>query len=514
MEFWLGQSESSSNNHVVRRRRGPKQYDSHNVMYTTKPDDAYWADFTQTYPHLVPWIARTTFLKHKPFWLKPHKWLTCKCPMCHEIDCFLKAFVRLSPTWHKGVKPNVRPTAASSRFDDGAAETHCWHCRLSNPLYRNLACPSFITGDLDKQGGSGLDALYRLCVCDHAYHFGPGSSSACASASDMCAHGAGPLLRGHSRTNEEPEKKEEEKEEKEDDVDEDEAAEHIDEGEDLCVRLEAQPAVVARRARQLLQDRATLGVWPIQSGAAACPAYETQSSCKWREYQWVEQSFVDRDGKHQNRKNQVLVEQSGVRQDFLATFKRKLLAWLPHKQHLLWDDFWYQNAFVNEELGCERVRTMQVGDVHVRLDFIKNAELRSPHQAQREFFVSLGLSLLCAVVQWKVADADGKRMLRSRTVMFMSDDRKHDGVFAGWGMDYLVSNVIPTLPGLLDWNQLVLFSDNGPHFAQTYVVLVSLFTLVSVVSVVHAAHAVSQVLYARVMEAAIAEFGQDGALWL
>jgi len=67
-----------------------------------------------------------------------------------------------------------------------------------------------------------------------------------------------------------------------------------------------------------------------------------------------------------------------------------------------------------------------------------------------------------------VINADATVELHSRTVMFMSDDRKHDGAFAAWGAKYLVSTIIPSLPGLSLWSKLVLFSDNGPHFAQTY----------------------------------------------
>ena len=140
-----------------------------------------------------------------------------------------------------------------------------------------------------------------------------------------------------------------------------------------------------------------------------------------------------------------------------------MLNWLPHKRQLLWDDLWQHNGVVDGVLGCERVRTMRPGHVHVRLDFIKNAELRSPNQAQREYFISLGLSLLCVVVQWRV---DGE--LRSRTFMYLSEDRKHDGSFAEWAMAHLVQHIIPSLPGLGIWTTLTYFSDNGPHFAQTY----------------------------------------------
>jgi hypothetical protein len=479
MNFWLAQSDLSSNNHLVHRRLGPKQYDSHNVMYTVKPDDAYWADFVQTHAELVPWVSKTTYIKHKPFWLKPHKWLTCKCPSCHEMDCFLKAFVRNAPAWHKLARlANARP-ANTAHLGESAGETHCWHCRLYNPLYRSLAVPSFVSGDLNKQGGSGLDALYRLCVCEHAHKFDAQSTLACAATMEECSHGAGVLFRGHARSPI-PDDQKESKREEEKEAEEDRAADGVGEDNEhevvqlddagLHVQSEAQEAVRARRTKQMIADCAARGVWPIQPGAhGCCPVLEAAGPpCKWREYQWVDQSFVDREGKHQQRKNQVLVEMSGTRQEFLATFKRKLLSWLPHKRHLLWDEMWYQNSIVDDVLGCERVRTMLIGDVHARLDFIKNADLRSPHQAQREYFISIGLSLLCAVVQWKVINADATVELHSRTVMFMSDDRKHDGAFAAWGAKYLVSTIIPSLPGLSLWSKLVLFSDNGPHFAQTY----------------------------------------------
>ena len=44
------------------------------------------------------------------------------------------------------------------------------------------------------QGGSGLDALYKLCVCNNAVDFGP-----CAAENVVCGHGAGLLCHGHLR---------------------------------------------------------------------------------------------------------------------------------------------------------------------------------------------------------------------------------------------------------------------------------------------------------------------------
>ena len=80
-------------------------------MYTTKSDESMWADFAADHPHLLPYVSRSIFLSAKPFYLKFHKWLTCKCPMCHEMDCLLQTFVRNVPTWHKvALKKRDHPT--------------------------------------------------------------------------------------------------------------------------------------------------------------------------------------------------------------------------------------------------------------------------------------------------------------------------------------------------------------------------------------------------------------------
>ena len=86
------------------------------------------------------------------------------------------------------------------------------------------------------------------------------------------------------------------------------------------------------------------------------------------------------------------------------------------------------------------------------------------------------MSLLCAVIQWKTYK-DGVEELQSKTVMFMSPDRKHDGAFAVYGLRHLVP-LISTLVGD-SWTSLNVYSDNGPHFAQTYVLSLSLSLFLS-----------------------------------
>jgi len=123
---------------------------------------------------------------------------------------------------------------------------------------------------------------------------------------------------------------------------------------------------------------------------------------------------------------------------------------------------------VNSNIS-ERVRLMRPDEVYVRLDFIQNAELKSPEQVQREYFCHQYMSLLCTVVQWKTVDEQGCETLRSQTYMFCSDDKKHDGVFAAHALKYLAEKVIPKPDRVADsWRRLTIASDNGPHFAQSF----------------------------------------------
>jgi hypothetical protein len=162
----------------------------------------------------------------------------------------------------------------------------------------------------------------------------------------------------------------------------------------------------------------------------------------WREYRWSVQRYIDRAGKVVEKSIQVLTDCRGSRTEFLATFKRKLLAWLEHRQHLQWDRMWQNNnVSVDDGEHSLRVANMAPGDVHVRIDFIKNAELHSPNQAQREYFIHQYLSLLCAVVQYKTVDKHQREELHSRTIMFCSNDKKHDGVFTADCLEHLATKV-------------------------------------------------------------------------
>jgi hypothetical protein len=123
----------------------------------------------------------------------------------------------------------------------------------------------------------------------------------------------------------------------------------------------------------------------------------------------------------------------------------------------------------NDDVKCSRrVANLRPGEVEIRIDFIKNAEMHSPVEAQREFFTHQYLSLLAMVVQWKVVDDNDQVTLHSRTIMYMSDDKKHDGVFAAYSLTHAIKEVIPNLPALTNWDTLRISSDNGPHFAQSY----------------------------------------------
>ena len=287
------------------------------------------------------------------------------------MSTLLNTFVRTVPQWHKSASKDMHP---NTRPATSIVDSHCYHCQDHNPLYRGLASPSFSTGDVSGQGGTGLDALYKLCVCDHAVDFGPLSEVKCADPNEACSHGCGPLLSGHERR-----PKEEKKRADVDDDDDGEEQKEIDQGVEAGaskVHSESQATVDARREAQMRHDCGTRGVWPLPAGSAGCPVLEAPGSATWREYQCKFHHFVDRTGTHREKKAQVLVEVKGTRQQFLATFKRKLLQWLPHKRHLLWDAHWQKNTLVCDESCSERIRQMRPGQVDVRVDFIKNAEVR------------------------------------------------------------------------------------------------------------------------------------------
>ena len=98
-------------------------------MYTAKADSAIWADFCDDHPNLRQYVSRSVFMGAKPFYLRPHKWLTCKCPLCHEmfrlpgktvkprcwtppvpeLDCTYVHPNHFSLSARTHVRPNVRP---------------------------------------------------------------------------------------------------------------------------------------------------------------------------------------------------------------------------------------------------------------------------------------------------------------------------------------------------------------------------------------------------------------------
>jgi hypothetical protein len=104
-------------------------------------------------------------------------------------------------------------------------------------------------------------------------------------------------------------------------------------------------------AVQRAQDVAQLGSWPLRVGTP-CPFVESQGFTRWREYRWAVQQYVDRSGAPKESKLQVMQEVTGTKQEFLATFKRKLLQWLPHMQHKRWDDMWQRKKPQRHKLTC------------------------------------------------------------------------------------------------------------------------------------------------------------------
>jgi hypothetical protein len=273
-----------------------------------------------------------------------------------------------------------------------------------------------------------------------------------SSASKECSHGAGALLAGHNRCSHGKEPHAQAQGEADEGEGEEEAQQPGP--EDDVIDLTITPLDPGKLAEQLARDCKARGVWPIRAGAAGCPVLERAVPFKWNEYRWVKQSYVDRSGKLKENSIQVMKEVTGTRPEFLATFKRKLLQWLPHRLHHQWDSMWQkkrraarapvsdiqQSAPVSDDCS-ERARNMCVGEVDVRIDFIQNAELRTPNQVQREFFVHQYASLLCAVLQWKTC-INNETVLHTRTIMFMSDDKKHDGAFAAHALNHLALEVL------------------------------------------------------------------------
>ena len=122
-------------------------------------------------PYLANCVSFSTFLKYKPYWLRPAKWLTCACPKCYEIKCFNKTYARVVPLWHAQdakdkVFNNTRPPDVAPDRDH---ETYCWHCRMHNPLHASQPSPS-----------TDLNALFKMSVCEAGGNISPESARTCA----------------------------------------------------------------------------------------------------------------------------------------------------------------------------------------------------------------------------------------------------------------------------------------------------------------------------------------------
>ena len=141
----MSQSQASSNaRDVAKQCVGPKRWNSHDIAYLSDTDTALHERFCQQFPHLRSGVSFSSFKKYKPYWMRPHKWLTCKCPKCYEMECFLKAGRRKFVQWHDG---------------------KCAACSSGNPLWGFKG---------------GLHELYELAVCDTAHVFSSETTLDCA----------------------------------------------------------------------------------------------------------------------------------------------------------------------------------------------------------------------------------------------------------------------------------------------------------------------------------------------
>ncbi len=122
----------------------------------------------------------------------------------------------------------------------------------------------------------------------------------------------------------------------------------------------------------------------MAAGQAGCSVLEGTGFVRWREYQWCKQKYVDRKGVPQEKRIQVFQERTGTRQEFLATFKRKLVEWLPHRMHLEWDSIWQSKRLPSvsapsvqsevvepvTETCSAKIRNMPIGEVEVRIGIL------------------------------------------------------------------------------------------------------------------------------------------------
>lgn len=154
----------------MRKYFGPGRFQEEQKRYVTDTDRALFSYFLTENGHLESSVSFSTFYKYKPFWIYPHKWLTCKCPKCLEVESFFTDYKRKVQGWHNKSRTcsanrtqNPRPGDMSS----GAPPENCLHCKDHNPMYTLGA-------------GSGLEDLYRISVCAHALILDSKTSHSCA----------------------------------------------------------------------------------------------------------------------------------------------------------------------------------------------------------------------------------------------------------------------------------------------------------------------------------------------
>jgi hypothetical protein len=147
----MSQSQASSNaRDIAREHVAPKVWNSHEIAYLSDTDEELFSRFLETHHDLRSSVSLSTFKKYKPYWMRRNKWLTCKCPKCHEIEQFLDSYKRKHKQWHE------------LKLDSGECT-----CANNNPLH---------------EFSGGKDELFELAVCAHARTFSGESSL-------LCAHG-------------------------------------------------------------------------------------------------------------------------------------------------------------------------------------------------------------------------------------------------------------------------------------------------------------------------------------
>ena len=143
-------------------------WSTHEIAYQREGDRVLYAKLIHEMPYLANCVSYSTFRQHKPYWLRPAKWLTCECPSCYELKCMHKTYARVVPVWHEQdakAKLFVNPRPSNAPTDSPeTTETYCWTCRLHNSLYS--------VGDVSE--------LFKIAVCQHAHTFSAESSAACA----------------------------------------------------------------------------------------------------------------------------------------------------------------------------------------------------------------------------------------------------------------------------------------------------------------------------------------------